>query len=761
MEEAGKRTGQPWRVQTYTSQIAVGACKPCILVGRKEQLHAVSLPSPAADWPASLREPEAFQIDILQNSAAQIVRIAGHDDRGMLFGIGYLLRHVDFAPGRATLLNPVDLVTAPRFAVRGHQLGYRFKNNTYDAWTPDQFEQYIRDLAVFGSNTIELLPPKTDDAPSSPLFPLPAVEMMTRVSSILKKYGLRCLIFYPAMAKNYSDPTTVASELREWGDVFSKLPQLDEVFVPGGDPGHTDPIVLFPFLAQVAAMLHQSHPHAGIWVSAQGFNEDQMKEFYALVAARPAWLAGIVIGPQSRDDLVVQRAHIPAQIPIRFYPDIAHTIQSQFPVPEWDTAYALTEGREVIDPRPVAETAIFRHYAPYMNGFVTYSEGVNDDVNKFIWSELGWSPNTSPQETLREYAHYFLGTSGFAPDRFAHGLLELEHNWSGPLATNESVDATLRGFQQMQDEATSAQKENWRFEEALYRSYTDAYERHRLIAATAREQRALSDLGNSTRSGSNQAIQAASSNLIPDPATTATLLPLRNEIETLAGLLFHNIGLQLSVKKYGAAAIDRGASLDTVDVELNDRAWLEQQFLHIRTLNSEPERLQAIADILNWGKPGAGSFYDDLGNPSAEPHIVRGPGYPSDPAFFETALDGIGDHTPDPGWRLSEISQAGALYDNALEMRYTSLSTTARYKLRVVYAGESYTLRMTLVANGRFLIQGPHLRATNPEFDEFAIPANATRGGVLDLKWTRPKGIGGGGRGLQVAEVWLLRQPNP
>lgn len=177
----------------------------------------------------------------------------------------------------------------------------------------------------------------------------------------------------------------------------------------------------------------------------------------------------------------------------------------------------------------------------------------------------------------------------------------------------------------MQDEATSAQKENWRFDEALYRSYTDAYERHRFIAATAREQRALSDLGNSPRLGSNHAMQAASLNLIPDPARTATLLQLRNEIETLAGLLFHNIGLQLSVKKYGAAAIDRGASLDTVDVELNDRAWLEQQFLHIRTLNSEPERLQAIADILNWGKPGAGSFYDDLGKPSAEPHIVRGP----------------------------------------------------------------------------------------------------------------------------------------
>jgi hypothetical protein len=757
--EAAKRTGTEWRVQSYDAHTPVTACSMCIVIGREDQLRDASLPKPAGAWPGSLRRPEAFQIETLAIGNAHVLRIAGQDDRGILFGIGYLLRQIRFAPGSAILPEPVHIVTAPRFAVRGHQLGYRFKNNTYDAWTPQQFEQYIRDLAVFGANTIELLPPRTDDAPSSPLFPLPAMETMMRVSGIVEKYGLRCSVFYPAMAQNYADPTTVASELREWGDVLRKLPQIDELFIPGGDPGHTDPAVLFPFLARLTAVLHQTHPHAGVWVSSQGFNADQMQRFYALVAARPAWLAGIVVGPQSRDSLIVQRAHIPAQIPIRFYPDIAHTMHAQFPVPEWDEAYALTEGREVIDPRPVAETTIFRHYAPYMNGFVTYSEGVNDDVNKFIWTRLGWSPDADPTETLQEYARYFLGEQSFHSDAFAQAILALERNWSGPLAAHTSVDATLRQFQQMQKEATPAQAANWRFEEALYRACTDAYERHRLIAATAREQHALSALAGAAESGSIQAMRNAAGALTPDPEETATLRPLRDAIETLAGQLFHNIGLQLSVKRYGASATDRGASLDTVDVSLNDRAWLEQQFARIHALNSEAKRLQQIAAIANWKNPGPAGFYDDLGNPSAEPHLVRGPGYPSDPAFFRTALDGIADRTPDQGWRLSAISYAGTLYEHALELRYTGLSASTRYKLRVVYAGEDYTLPVTLVANGRFLIHGPHLRTTNPEFDEFTIPAAATRGGVLDLKWTRPSGDGGGGRGLQVAEVWLLAEP--
>jgi hypothetical protein len=36
-------------------------------------------------------------------------------------------------------------------------------------------------------------------------------------------------------------------------------------------------------------------------------------------------------------------------------------------------------------------------------------------------------------------------------------------------------------------------------------------------------------------------------------------------------------------------------------------------------------------------------------------------------------------------------------------------------------------------------------------------PAEATRGGKLTLEWTRPPGLGGNGRGCDVAEVWLTK----
>ena len=54
------------------------------------------------------------------------------------------------------------------------------------------------------------------------------------------------------------------------------------------------------------------------------------------------------------------------------------------------------------------------------------------------------------------------------------------------------------------------------------------------------------------------------------------------------------------------------------------------------------------------------------------------------------------------------------------------------------------------------LRHGPLTRTSNPMRVEYPIPAAATGDGVLDLAWTRPKGMGGSGRGNQVAETWLI-----
>jgi hypothetical protein len=606
------------------------------------------------------------------------------------------------------------------------------------------WEQYIRELAIFGTNTIELIPPRSDDAADSPHFPLPQMEMMVEMSRIADDYGLDVSIWYPAMDRDYSDPKTVEFALKEWGDVFRQLPRVDAVFVPGGDPGHTEPKYLLALLEKQTENLRQYHPKAQMWVSPQSFSADWMNQFYSIVDQQPAWLAGVVYGPQVRGRLAELRTRVSSRYPVRFYPDITHSLHSEFPVADWDFAFATTEGREGINPRPLAEAAIFRAHRAQAAGFVTYSEGCNDDVNKFVWSELGWDPETNVVNIVRDYSRFLIGEAVAEP--FAQGLLALERNWQGPLLSNEGVDVTLAQFQMLERTATPQLKLNWRFQEALYRAYYDAFLRNRLRAETEQESRAMDELRRAPRTGTLAAMAAAEA-VLNGNALPARARELRARVFELAEALFQSIHMQLSVSRYGAIAVGRGANLDAIDYALNNRVWLAARFKEIRALESEQDRLTKIGEILNWTNPGPGGFYDDLGNLTQQPHLVRSPS-----TYVSFGTD------PERGWRMSWYTSAESLEDAPLQVRYTDLDTAGEYKIRVVYGGDAPRIPMRLVANGKFEIHGFRDKDMPPKPVEFEIPREATHGGVLTLEWTRPAGLGGNGRGCAISEVWLIHK---
>jgi hypothetical protein len=695
--------------------------------------------------------PEGFSIHTVAGPSPMIL-IAGNDPRGVLFGAGRLLREFRMSRGQILLPAGFNSTTAPKVRLRGHQMGYRPKTNSYDAWSEAIWKQYIRDLAVFGTNAVEMIPPRSDDDADSPHFPLPPIEMMAKVSRILDEHDMDVWMWYPAMDQDYSKPETVAAAIKEWGQVFAKMPRLDAVFVPGGDPGHTAPAVLLDLLEKMTRELKRYHPRAEMWMSPQSFNREWLDEFLRIMKdKRPQWLSGIVYGPQSRITLPELRAALPAQYPIRRYPDITHSLSCQYPVPDWDVAYALTEARECINPRPVDEAIVFRVYREQAIGFITYSEGCNDDVNKFLWSGLGWDPASDVTAILREFSRYFIGPE--YEDSFAQGLVALERNWRGPLLKNGGVSETLRRFQEMESKASPSLLLNWRFQQALYRAYYDAYTQKRLAHEAGLEQQALDALREAPSRGAVAAMTQAES-VLQSTETAKTSLELRTRVFQLAEALYQSIRMQLSVPLYRAISVDRGANLDTVDRPLNNRLWLRDRFSEVRKLATEEERLRALAGTVHWKDPGAGGFYDELGNPEARPHLVPGRPYAEDPAFFRSPVTGFAGR---PGWRLSWFRHADALFDQELQLRYDKLDPQARYRVRVVYAG-ALNNPVRLVADGNLEIHAMMPKPNPVRPVEFDIPAEATSDGTLVLSWTSTPGRGGAGRGPQVAEVWLLRQ---
>jgi len=109
--------------------------------------------------------------------------------------------------------------------------------------------------------------------------------------------------------------------------------------------------------------------------------------------------------------------------------------------------------------------------------------------------------------------------------------------------------------------------------------------------------------------------------------------------------------------------------------------------------------------------------------------------------------------------RISSSTFSETLHEHPLEMAYTSLDKTAHYKLKVVYAPEAKA-SMRLMANDKFEIHPMLAKSMTYDPVEFDIPAAATSTGELRLKWSRPPGLGGSGKGVQVAEVWLIRVHN-
>lgn len=749
-EELQKRTGIKLDVVTQWPESG----KAVFALGLQSQAHQFAGPFAAEIEKAVPAAAEGYAL-IAEPPSTPAVIVCGRDPRGLLFGIGRLLRKMQLAPQTALVPASLHFVTAPKFPVRGDQLGYRPKVNAYDAWTDAQFDQYIRELALFGVNSIEILPPRTDDERTSPHMKVPPLEMMERLSKIIDSYGLDVWVWYPNMGKDYTSEASIAAELAERDEVFRRLKRVDHVLVPGGDPGNLHPDVFFPWMEKMAVVLQKYHPHAKIWVSPQAFDptREWLDAFYRHVNAKPAWLGGVAFAPWIATPLPEMRAIVDPSIPIRNYPDITHNLDCQYPVPNWDLAFALTLHRECYNPRPLAMKTIHNLFAKYTCGSLNYSEGINDDVNKFVWADQDWDPETPVIETLRDYCRLFIH-----PDfcnELADGFVALEKNWEGPLAVNPQIDVTLAQWRQLESIAPPAMRESYRFQMGLLRAYYDAYIQRRLIHETELEARARDVLRTESAAGSFAAMTKAET-ILREAETQPVAADEKQKCEQLADSLFAKIGSQTSVKRSGAQNRTRGAFMDGIDEPLNNAAWLRAEFRHARELPGEGDRLAAIDQILNRTNPGPGGFYDSLGAPGSEKRIVNAIPWKDDPGTLKSPritfyyeIDRADDRDIPLAWK----KQADTLYDTPLRLAYDRLDPQATYSVRATYSGRT-SHHIRLMANDRVLISD-QIQSRKPVMQEFPIPPEVTASGHLELEWNS----GEGERSCEVAEVWLIKHP--
>ena len=694
------------------------------------------------DQPES--RPDGYRIFVETKSGApSIVWVIGADARGALFGVGNLLRRLDWAQGRISIPSSLDLATAPEYAIRGHQLGYRSQANSYDAWDASQFEQFIRELTFFGVNSIEGIPFQDDR--KTPVMKFSRREMNRSIGDTCHRYGLDYWVWVPAEF-DLKDSTLRAQMLDQCEEFFRDTKTLTAVSFPGGDPGKNPPELVLPFLEDLARRMQPIHPNAKVWLSLQFFTAQGIDATYDYINHKsPKWLGGLVVGPGS-PPLQDTRNRLPKGYGLRLYPDLTHNKLSQYSMRNWDQAYALTEGREAVNPRPVEYAQIFQGTIAYSDGFISYSDGIHDDVNKTIWSALSWDPDQTVAAILTEYSRAYFNP--IVSEESVNAIFALEKNWHGPLLTNGSVEGTLFQWQRLENRAPQLEG-NWRWQMCLLRANYDAYLRHRLINETKIETKANTILADASKLGSATTMSQTAKVL--NLAVERPISPdLRARIYDLCAKLFHSIGLQSSVPKYYAINEERGAVLDFVDYPLNNRWWLNDEFSKIAALNSEEAKILRLQELAAWENPGPGSYYDDLGNLDKSPRVVR---YEADSAL--PAL--IREAGPTFWWWEQGMSRARLSWQVTM------------WPIAVVYEGldpkATYVVRSTGYGQALLRINNESVRATiigkkMGDYSEFPVAAKYFKDRKLILTWDKPvneKALNWRERS-RLAEVWLLKK---
>lgn len=482
--------------------------------------------------------------------------------RGLIFAIGMFLRKIEVSGEKITLIQDIGGRYEPDKRIRGHQLGYRTTPNSYDAWDLEDYRRYYLDLMFFGCNTVEHIPYDGLGAQQNRLMKYDPQDFLVEASRIADEYDLDVSLWYPNDRESLED----AEKRRR--RVFERTPRIDVMFPPGGDPGDYNADEFIRRCRDFSRLLKEYHPNAEMWPSAQqphsipNWGEKLMDELEKL----PDGIDGIITGPNHAFEMDELRRRVPAKYPIRFYPDITHNVRCEYPVhfdrDDWHYALASGLSRECTNPRPCEYREIHRLTRRYVVGSVSYSEGITDDVNKCVWSDMDFFPYVDVRDSLEDYSRLYFPS--LPASEVADRILGLELNWQTDPAENPGIDDNLRGWESLAERYPDVVK-LWRFNQCLFRAKCDAYLRHKRII----ELQAIKEAKREILAG-----RLASAKDILKNAEDGREKALRADIERIAGELFEQIGLQTDVERYCANSWERGAVLETIDLPNTDRAWL-------------------------------------------------------------------------------------------------------------------------------------------------------------------------------------------
>jgi len=371
---------------------------------------------------------EAFRIE--QHGGA--VQLAGGSSRGLLYGVGKLLRtsryEGTFQPGAWRG------VSKPHGSLRGMYFASHF-HNWYIQASEAEMTRYMEDLALWGVNAIMAVFPMINlqgwDDPEA----RPALNMMRKSARIARQLGIQFAtginntMFIGApeniRAKRLPDPTgrrgnsghpicpslpeghaylienarRLYAELAETGlDILVHWPYDEggcacERCQPWGSNGYLklsrDLTELgrgfFPKLKSVLSTWLFDTPMEGEWAGLS-----------AALAEDRSWVDYILADSHEDFPRYPLEAGVPGHLPLLNFPEIS--MWGNWP---WGGVGA--------NPLPGRFQRLWDQVKHVVQGGFPYSEGIYEDLNKAIVVQFYWDPNRTARATLKEYIAFEYG----------------------------------------------------------------------------------------------------------------------------------------------------------------------------------------------------------------------------------------------------------------------------------------------------------------------------------------------------------------
>jgi len=399
-------------------------------------------------------------------TAGKTVTLRGADGRGVLYGVGHLLRTLVFEPTRVALPK-LNVKRTPAVYDRGVYFATHF-NNYYEAAPIERVERYIEEMALWGFDAwmfwfdMNWFPHGFWKDPKSR-----GSKMNARLSRMIETArGCGMKVASGALGNegfSYQPPVTLRADPSARHGGFYQFSQICPS-QPGGLEmilenrrqvtkllGKFDVLVHWPydqggcgcakcthapgrwgkkFLElgpQIAAVAREVNPDLEVVVSTWLMDETERQMVYARCDAQENWFQGILTHSE----------HIGEYTPPKQYS------RAVFPEISMFDCYFCSYGCNGANPAPQRMAAEAQSVARAGWGTQLYTEGMYIDVNATMYAARLWNPDASIPDTLADYSRYYFGQANV---RVAVELISgLESTW-GAKALVKADAKTVAGL---------------------------------------------------------------------------------------------------------------------------------------------------------------------------------------------------------------------------------------------------------------------------------------------------------------------------